>query len=235
MAARWIALAAIAGAAGLSAAPAPAAARAAAAKDWTRTVALTPAGGFRMGNPAAKVKLVEYGSLTCPHCAHFAADGTAAVRGMVKSGKLSFEFRNFVLNGPDIAATLLARCGGAKSFFPIVDTMYATQRQWVGAIEALPDEQKSAIDALPLKQRIVRVAEAGRLADVASKSGVPAARATQCLTDDAALAMLQKLNSDGVKLGVTGTPTFFINGQKATAFTWAELEPDLKAALGTSG
>ncbi|MEA3079375.1 MAG: hypothetical protein QOF05_783, partial [Sphingomonadales bacterium] len=39
--------------------------------DWARTVVATPEGGFRMGNPSAKVKLVEYGSLACPHCRHF--------------------------------------------------------------------------------------------------------------------------------------------------------------------
>ncbi len=46
-------------------------AKAQAAHDWSRTVAMTPEGGFRMGNPAAKVKLIEYGSLACPHCRHF--------------------------------------------------------------------------------------------------------------------------------------------------------------------
>ena len=234
---RWITtLAVLAGAAALPAAPAAATAKqAVVVKDWTRTVAQTPAGGFRMGNPAAKVKLIEYGSLTCPHCAHFAAEGTAGVRTLVKSGKLSFEFRNFVLNGPDVAATLLARCGGARTFFPVIDSMYASQRLWVGAIAGLNDQEKAELEALPVKQRIVRFAEAGALPQLAAKAGVTAARARQCLADDNAVATIEKLNADGRALGVAGTPTFFINGRKSTAITWADLEPEVRSALGTGG
>lgn len=234
---RWVALAAIAGAAAIPAATAVAAAAPGhhAAKDWTRTVALTPAGGFRMGNPAAKVRLVEYGSLTCPHCAHFATEGGAAVRNLVKSGKLSYEYRNFVLNGPDVAATLLARCGGPKDFFAIADSMYATQSQWLDAIANLGAEQKAEINEQPVPERLYRMAEAAGLAQLAAKSGVSAAKAKQCLADDKAMAAVEKLKVDGAKLEVTGTPTFFINGEKAKAFTWAELEPDIRAALGAGG
>ena len=58
--------------------------------DWTETVAATPEGGFRMGNPEAPVKLVEYASITCPHCAEFAEQGTSALRDQyVKSGRVS--------------------------------------------------------------------------------------------------------------------------------------------------
>jgi protein-disulfide isomerase len=232
---RWIVAAALAAGMAVPAAPAAAAPRQSVAKDWTRTVVQTPAGGFRMGNAAAKVKLIEYGSLTCPHCAHFAAEGTAGLRAMVRSGRVSFEFRNFVLNGPDIAATLLARCGGARSFFPALDAMYASQKLWVGAIANLESRQLAEIDDLPMKQRIVRYAKAGGMPQIAAKAGVPAARMPQCLSDDAAMAALEKLRSDGRNFGVTGTPTFFINGRKSDAMTWADLEPDLRGALGTGG
>jgi protein-disulfide isomerase len=231
----WIALTALACAAALPTASAGAVPRPTIAKDWTRAVVATPAGGFRMGNPAAKVKLIEYGSLTCPHCAHFAAEGTNGIRALVKSGRVSFEFRNFLLNGPDIAATLLARCGGARTFFPTVDAMYASQPQWVGAIAGIDEQQKAEIEGLPLKQRIVRLAKAGGLPQLVAKTGVPAARAQQCLTDETAMAALEKLNADGRKLGVAGTPTFFINGEKVKAITWADLEPDIRSALGTGG
>ena len=105
MRSRLIAFAALALTAGLPLAPAASAPpRKAAAADWTRTVAMTPAGGFRMGNPAAKATLIEYGSLTCPHCGHFAAEATPEIRSLVRSGELSFEYRSFVLNAPDVAA-----------------------------------------------------------------------------------------------------------------------------------
>ncbi|HWU93511.1 MAG TPA: thioredoxin domain-containing protein, partial [Sphingomicrobium sp.] len=89
-------------------APAAAAAKAPpkvpAGHDWTKTVAVTPEGGFRMGNPAARVKLVEYGSLICPHCRHFNETGyKPLLQGYVRTGKVSYEFRNMVLNAPDIS------------------------------------------------------------------------------------------------------------------------------------
>ena len=65
-------------------------------RDWSRTVAATPEGGFRMGNPNAKVKLVEYGSLACPHCRHFEETGyKPLVQQYVRTGRVSYEFRNF--------------------------------------------------------------------------------------------------------------------------------------------
>ena len=76
--------------------------------DWTRTFAVTPAGGFRMGNPKAKVSLIEYGSLTCPHCRHFAQTGVKPlIQNYVRSGKVSYEYRSLVLDGTDLTATLV--------------------------------------------------------------------------------------------------------------------------------
>jgi hypothetical protein len=65
----------------------PAAAQAAPAKDWSQTVTLTKEGAHVIGNPAAKTRLVEYVSYTCPHCAHFVAEGTAPLKaGWVSRG-----------------------------------------------------------------------------------------------------------------------------------------------------
>jgi protein-disulfide isomerase len=99
-------LASLAPAAATTAKPAP-------SRDWARTVASTPEGGFRMGNPNAKVKLVEYGSLACPHCRHFEQTGyKPLVQQYVRTGRVSYEFRNLLLNAPDIAVSLLAHCAG---------------------------------------------------------------------------------------------------------------------------
>src|SRR5574338_12031 len=65
--------------------------------DWSQVVNPTSQGGFLMGNPDAKVKLVEYGSLTCPHCREFdEAAVTPLINDYVKSGQVSYEFRNYV-------------------------------------------------------------------------------------------------------------------------------------------
>ncbi len=81
-------------------------------------MARTPEGGFRMGNPAASVKLIEYFSTTCPHCAHFAAEGTPVlVRNYVRTGRVSLEYRNYVLNGLDVAASFISRCAAPRGLF----------------------------------------------------------------------------------------------------------------------
>ena len=223
--------AALAAAGALPFAAAPGSAQAQ-AKDWTRTVAATAEGGFRMGNPAAKVKLVEYGSLTCPHCADFSASAKAPLAALVKSGKVSFEFRNYVLNGIDVTATLVARCGGAKSFFPLVEQLYATQPQWVGRITGLPQAQKEQLNALPDGERLARVAEIGGITRLAAGAGVTPAAAKQCLADQAALDRLGQMGEAAEALGVNGTPTFFINGAMVHAHEWPELEPLIRQAGG---
>ena len=81
--------------------------------DWSTVVSQTAEGGFLMGNPNAAVKVVEYGSMTCPHCAEFDEEALKPLTdNYVKSGRVSFEFRNFVRDPFDVAASLVARCGG---------------------------------------------------------------------------------------------------------------------------
>jgi len=223
----------------LAAAAMPAAAAAPAGKavpaqaDWSRTVVATPEGGFRMGNPAAKVKLVEYGSLTCGHCATFAKDGMEPlVATYVRSGKVSYEYRTFILNGLDVAATLVARCGGPQRFFPVADKLYATQSQWKDRVKGLTDAQKQALNALPEEQRLGRLAELAGIPEIAAQHGIAPAEAKRCLGDRAAFDGLGKMNEAAVALGVDGTPIFFLNGTKIGPHSWATLEPILREAAG---
>lgn len=204
-----------------------------AARDWSRVVVTTPEGGFRMGNPAARVKLVEYGSLTCPHCAAFAHEGEPAlVQTYVRTGSVSYEYRNYVLNGIDVVATLLARCSGTSGFFPMSLALYATQPQWIGRISGLSQAQKDQIKALPEGQRLVRLAQIGGLTQVAARYGVAPARASQCLGDKAALDRLGSMVEAANALGVDGTPTFFVNGTRADTNLWSGLEPLIRNAGG---
>jgi protein-disulfide isomerase len=220
--------------AGLAAAPAAGAAPARrVAVDWARTVVATPEGGFRMGNPNAKVKLVEYGSLTCGHCAAFSRSGYATLVGTyVKSGKVSYEYRNFILNGLDVAASLVARCGGPSRFFPVADRLYATQPQWMGRLQALTAAQKAQLGALPENQRLGRLAETVGLTQLAAQSGIAPAQSKRCLADQAALDRLGKMYEAASAQGVGGTPTFFLNGANIGTHTWATLEPILRESGG---
>ena len=209
--------------------------RASAAHDWSRTVALTPEGGFRMGNPAAKVKVVEYGSLACPHCRHFEETGyKPLVQKYVRSGQVSYEFRNLLLNGPDIAVSLLTRCSGAANFFPMSEVVFSNQPQWEERIQqgvnALSDDQKAAMEKMTDQQRIVRYAELGGLQQLGARFGVTPVRARQCLSDPKALQRLLDMTAAANKAGVDHTPTFFINGKVTDAATWEQLEPVIRQA-----
>jgi protein-disulfide isomerase len=206
---------------------------AAPARDWSRVVVATPEGGFRMGNPAATVKLLEYGSLTCPHCAAFAREGEAAlVQNYVRTGRVSYEYRNYVLNGIDVVASLLARCSGPSGFFPMAQNLYATQEQWLGRISGLSQAQKDQIKAMPEGQRLVRLGEIGGLTQVAARYGVAPARARHCLADKAGLDRLGKMVEAAGAMGVNSTPTFFINGVGANVNTWPTIEPLIRNAGG---
>jgi protein-disulfide isomerase len=216
-----------------AAAAAPAGKAAPARVDWSRTVVATPEGGFRMGNPAAKVKLVEYASLTCGHCANFAKVGMESLVGTyVKTGKVSYEYRSYILNGLDVAATLVARCGGPARFFPVADKLFASQGQWMGRITDLTEAQKAQLNALPENQRLARAAEFAGIPQLAAQHGITPAQARRCLSDQAALDRLSKMAEAAEAQGVQGTPTFFLNDGNIGSHTWATLEPILRDSAG---
>jgi len=209
------------------------AAKPAAVRDWSRTVALTPEGGFRMGNPDAKVKLIEYGSLACPHCRHFEEAGFAPlVQKYVRTGRVSYEFRNLLINGPDISISLLTRCSGPANFFAMSKYVYDAQPQWQKKLEDMSDADKAALAKMTTQQQIVRYAEMAEMGQIAARFGVGAVKAKQCLADPAGLQKLLDMTKAAEASGVNHTPTFLIDGKVNDAATWEELEPDLKKALG---
>jgi protein-disulfide isomerase len=222
-----IALAALPISGAAVAAKAPA--KAPVAHDWTKTVVATPEGGFRMGNPAAPVKLVEYGSLACPHCRHFEETGYKPLLAYVRSGRVNYEFRNLLINGPDMSISLLAHCAGPAKFFPMSELVYATQEQWQKKIEEMDE---SSLDKLTDQQRIIRYAEVGGMAQIAGRFGVTPARAKQCLADPKGLERLINMTKTAMDNGIGHTPTFLINGKVADASTWETLEPLIKQAGG---
>lgn len=203
--------------------------------DWSTVVSATPEGGFVMGNPNATVKLVEFGSLTCPHCADFEEQGGAAlVDNYVKKGLVSFEFRNFVRDPYDITAALVTRCGGPASFFGLTRAIYATQRDWIGKIQTADPAQIKALEGQSPQAQFKALADIAGFPAFAAMRGVPKAKTEACLADPAAATQLVSMNSDAVSnFNIQGTPTFVINGKTVeNANTWATVEPAIKAALG---
>ena len=211
-------------------APAVAAVQAPAGTDWLNTVSATPEGGFVMGNPNAAIKLVEIGSLTCPHCAEFSKNAAGPLKDLVKSGKISWEYRNYVRDQVDMVATLLARCGGPQPFFPMMEQLYADQAKWFGALQTAAPTLNT-IQSLPPAQQFQRIAQAAGFIDFVAQRGIGSVQANACLADEAATDRLVKMVSAANKLDIPGTPTFMINGAIVpNVATWETLQPALKTA-----
>ncbi len=205
---------------------------AAAQQDWSRTVVATADGGVSMGNPKAKVTLVEYGSLTCSHCREFHEAGMKPlVANYVKSGKVRFEFRSYLLNGYDVAANLIARCNGPRGFFPAADAFFTTQNQWLDAAQNAPQDKLAAIQGLPPEQMMPQLATLTGLQKIGATKGIPVAKANQCLASKPTMDKLIAHAEAARAKGVRGTPTFFLNGARIDGAHWAEVEVALKAAL----
>ena len=204
--------------------------------DWSTVVAKTPEGGFLMGNPNAKVKLVEFGSMTCPHCAEFEETGAKPlIDNYVKKGLVSYEFRNFVRDPFDVAASLIARCGGEAGFFGLTRGLYTEQRDWVGKIQAADPAKMQSLQTMSPAQQFSTIADIAGLKQFAAMRGVPRAKADACLADEEAVNQLVQMNSDaGSNYSIPGTPSFLINGSLVeNAAAWSQLEPKIKEALAS--
>ncbi len=202
--------------------------------DWTQTISETPEGGFRMGNPGAPVKLIEYASYTCPHCAEFTEKASAPLHELVKSGRLSWEFRPYLLFPTDPGVSMLVRCHGADASFLLTDQLYATQQDWVAKLQALPPAEAQRIGALPPQQQLGAIVKAAGLDQFFRQRGMPEARIEACLADKKGLDRIMEITKTGSEeMKVEGTPTFLINGEKVeNAASWEALEPEIRKALG---
>ena len=209
--------------------------------DWTTVVTATDAGGFMMGNPNAKVHLVEYGSMTCPHCQRFEENSVPDLEAKyVKTGQISYEFRNYLRNAIDLGVALIAQCNGEKSFFPLTKALYHDQPVWFAKVQAAPQDQLQALESLPPGQIAPAAAKLADLQTWAAARGVAPAKSAQCLADQKATDKLVQVTSDVATQypGFQGTPSFVINGTLVDLGpvteeqVWPTLESKIKAALG---
>jgi protein-disulfide isomerase len=202
------------------------------ARRWVDVVAVTPEGGVRQGNPNAPVKLVEYGSRSCPTCQRFALEGMEALRAdYIAGGKVSYEFREFWVHPQDPGLSLLGKCVPLSRFFPLLDAMFAEQASLSGKMDQQVFEE---VTALPQLQQPREYARRLGYVDLLKRRGMPEARALQCLNDQAMLARIEGHVRAGIEAGVKGTPTFFLNGRRLdNAYIWSQVESELRAAIGS--
>ena len=171
-------------------------------------------GDMNLGNPNARVHVVEYLSLTCPHCAHFHETVFPAFKAKyIDTGRVYFTLRELLTAPAQVAAAgfMMARCNGGTRYFPIIGQVFRSQPRW-------PDGDVKDI-----------------LLEIAKANGQTEAQFEACLVDEKALAALQaRIDYATGTDGVTGTPTFFINGKMVAndhVPTLAELDLLISKAL----
>jgi protein-disulfide isomerase len=199
---------------------------------WAEQVVRTPEGGWLVGNPDAPIHFLEYGSLTCPACANFSMNATEALHAeYIESGRVSFEFRSVPIHGViDIILTRLLNCAPDTAAIPLADQLWANNAQITGGFQANGPALEQAYN-LPPEQRFAAMAQVGGLTDFFSARGISSDQAAVCLSDvDAIQAMSDQLEEQTTADGVTGTPTFFLNGQRLQDTSWQAVEPALQRA-----
>ena len=216
---------------------AKAAAKAAPAKPrWSATVTTSGIGAYSVGNPAAKVKLVEYFSYTCHVCGDFAkAAGTPLKTQYIDTGLVLFEYRNLVRDPIDMTAALLARCGGPKAFAGNHAAIFAGQAALLGKVTKATVAQKTSWFEGTTGERGRKIAADTGLTALMTARGYTIAQQKLCLDSEVAQAELTGMtniarNADRVH----GTPAFFINGREAGVTDWPSVKTKLDAALKAS-
>jgi protein-disulfide isomerase len=137
---------------------------------------------------ATKVTIVEYASATCPHCAAFHKDVWPKLKAdYIDNKKIRFVFREFPLNDPALAAFMIARAAPKESYFPLLDVFFDTLQTWA---------QDPATGLL----------------NIAKQAGFTQEKFDATLRDEKLAKGIMEIRDGGVKFGVKGTPTFFING-----------------------
>ena len=179
----------------------------------TATAVAEP-GDFSLGSPDAPVKIVEYASYTCPHCAAFhAAVFKDLKKDYIDTGKVHFTLREVYFDRYGLWAAMVARCGGDMRYFGIHDMLFDQQQDWANP-EQTPEQA------------------VGKLRTIGITAGLDGATIDACLNDQAmAEALIARFQTNMEADGVEGTPTIFVNGTKHANMPYADLKAIIDAEL----
>ncbi|MDE1974593.1 MAG: DsbA family protein [Hyphomicrobiales bacterium] len=184
----------------------------AAGTDLAELAKAGPAGDVVLGSDKAPVTVIEYASMTCPHCAHFSMTTFPELqKRYIDTGKVRFIFREFPLDALAAAGFMLARCAGKDKFIPVIEALFAKQPEWM------------------VKEPIAPLRE------IAKQFGFTEQSFDACLANQKVLDDIQAVRDRAAsKLGVDSTPTFFINGKRfvgdqSIEAMAKEIDPYLKA------
>lgn len=164
----------------------------AAGLDVTELLKPGPLGDKILGSETASVTVIEYASMTCPHCAAFHLETLPKFKEKyIDSGKVKLIFREFPLDPLAAGASILARCAPGDRFFPMLDVLYRLQRSWAGANDPV-----------------------AALLQIARQTGFTQESFNACLRDQPLLDGVNAVRDRASqRFGVSSTPTLFINGQ----------------------
>ncbi|PKP66800.1 MAG: protein-disulfide isomerase [Alphaproteobacteria bacterium HGW-Alphaproteobacteria-7] len=198
---------------------------------WGDMVTVTPEGGYLVGNPDAPLKLVEFASHTCGHCATFAITGKPVLKDKyIPTGVVSFELREVFLNPYDVVIATMAQCGAKEQMQPLSDQVWQNLDQVFAGLQANPAAVQ-ATSQLPVDQRFARMAEVTGLTEFFAARGLSADQARSCLSDGPKIeALVKDTEAQAREFQITGTPTFLLNDKKLEVNTWDQLEPLLQRA-----
>jgi protein-disulfide isomerase len=162
-----------------------------------------PLGERALGSPNAPVTVIEYASLTCPHCRDFHANVFPRVkRDYIDTGKVRYIVREFPIGRTAASAAIANRCAPEEKYFSLLDAFLSRQAEWVSQ-DVRPDAIYS----------------------VAKSSGMSRETFDKCLSNQTIIEGLIEVKQRGRQFGVIGTPTFFVNGRKAQgAVTYEEIK-----------
>lgn len=211
----------------------PAALPAAPPRDWSRVAARKADGAFVEGNPNARVKLVEYLSFTCPHCALLEGAAIPPLTAKyIRPGLVSYEVRHALRDGYDLTAALLARCNGPHAFFRMAPVVYAAQRDWEQRADAW-SQSAHPPEGTPPDKLLPMMAHGSGLDTLFAAHGLLPAKGAACLTAEPDRKLLAAMADEAWnRPGFPGTPAFLINGMPADGIaSWGQLDQSLAAAL----
>lgn len=199
--------------------------------NWLSKIAVMPGGSHLLGNPQASVKLVEYISYTCPHCAHFQQQADTPLRlNYVMPGKVSVEVRHLVRDPVDLTVALLTNCGAPVRFFRNHQLFLNRQEDWIKPLYTANSAQKQRWTSGDMRTRLRAIANDFGFFSMMEELGYSRPAADRCLTDQAMADRLSMQTKDAEKLGVAGTPSFLLDGILLTGtHDWASVRAQLEA------
>lgn len=201
--------------------------------NWNATVAVTPSGSHVLGNPAATLKLTEYVSYTCPHCAAFEREATSPLRlAYVGSGKVSVEVRHVLRDPVDLTVAMLTNCGPKDKFFMNHAVFMRSQNTWIRTLGTATQAQRTRWTSGDLGARNRAIAGDMQFYAIMGTRGYDRPTIDRCLADKAMAERLGAQAKAAVDLGVASTPSFAINGELLLGTSdWFVLKPQIDARL----